>query len=110
MWCGDERTDRHALAVIGGDLASGKLLRVAGGYRGQNGNDVLVNAGTVEGHGGAGNSDAIYMGARARWRWAPAWSARSTRRCRCTAGWRTPAPWQHRPGGRAGQLGVRLRW
>ena len=33
------------------------------GYRGQNGNDVLVNAGTIEGHGGAGNSDAIYMGA-----------------------------------------------
>jgi hypothetical protein len=33
------------------------------GYRGQNGNDVLVNAGTIEGHGGAGNTDAIYMGA-----------------------------------------------
>ncbi|MDM0009062.1 autotransporter outer membrane beta-barrel domain-containing protein [Variovorax sp. J22G73] len=33
------------------------------GYRGQNGNDVLVNAGTIEGHGGAGNGDAIYMGA-----------------------------------------------
>ncbi|HEX7865771.1 MAG TPA: autotransporter outer membrane beta-barrel domain-containing protein [Variovorax sp.] len=33
------------------------------GYRGQNGNDVLVNAGTIEGHGGADNTDAIYMGA-----------------------------------------------
>ncbi len=33
------------------------------GYRGQNGNDVLVNAGTIEGHGGAANTDAIYMGA-----------------------------------------------
>lgn len=33
------------------------------GYRGQNGNDTLVNAGTIEGHGGAGNTDAIYMGA-----------------------------------------------
>ena len=33
------------------------------GYRGQNGNDVLVNAGTVEGHGGTGGTDAIYMGA-----------------------------------------------
>lgn len=33
------------------------------GYRGQNGNDTLVNAGTIEGHGGAANTDAIYMGA-----------------------------------------------
>lgn len=33
------------------------------GYRGQNGNDTLVNAGTIEGHGGADNTDAIYMGA-----------------------------------------------
>lgn len=33
------------------------------GYRGQNGNDTLVNAGTIEGHGGATNTDAIYMGA-----------------------------------------------
>jgi outer membrane autotransporter protein len=32
-------------------------------YRGQNGNDVLVNAGYLEGHGGAGGTDAIYMGA-----------------------------------------------
>ncbi|SFP80658.1 autotransporter outer membrane beta-barrel domain-containing protein [Variovorax sp. 770b2] len=44
---------------------AGALLSSANGYgyRGQNGNDVLVNAGTIEGHGGAGNSDAIYMGA-----------------------------------------------
>lgn len=33
------------------------------GYRGQNGNDTLVNAGTIEGHGGADNTDALYMGA-----------------------------------------------
>ncbi|OEZ28940.1 hypothetical protein AO062_20670 [Variovorax boronicumulans] len=33
------------------------------GYRGQNGNDVLVNAGTIEGHGGTASTDAIYMGA-----------------------------------------------
>lgn len=33
------------------------------GYRGQNGNDTLVNAGTIEGNGGANNTDAIYMGA-----------------------------------------------
>lgn len=44
---------------------AGALLSSANGYgyRGQNGNDTLVNAGTIEGHGGAGNSDAIYMGA-----------------------------------------------
>ncbi|WP_447748245.1 hypothetical protein [Variovorax boronicumulans] len=33
------------------------------GYRGQNGNDVMVNAGTIEGHGGTASTDAIYMGA-----------------------------------------------
>lgn len=44
--------------------ATGTLSSANGyGYRGQNGNDVLVNAGTIEGHGGAGNTDAIYMGA-----------------------------------------------
>lgn len=44
--------------------AGGSLSSANGyGYRGQNGNDVLANAGAVEGHGGAGNSDAIYMGA-----------------------------------------------
>jgi outer membrane autotransporter protein len=44
---------------------AGALLSSANGYgyRGQNGNDVLVNAGTIEGHGGAANTDAIYMGA-----------------------------------------------
>ncbi|SOD22676.1 outer membrane autotransporter barrel domain-containing protein [Variovorax sp. YR752] len=44
--------------------AGGTLSSANGyGYRGQNGNDVLVNAGTIEGHGGAANTDAIYMGA-----------------------------------------------
>ncbi len=43
--------------------AGGLLFSANGyGYRGQNGHDTLVNAGTIEGHGGAGNSDAIYIG------------------------------------------------
>jgi outer membrane autotransporter protein len=43
---------------------AGGLLSSANdyGYRGQNGNDVLVNAGTIEGHGGTGNDGAILMG------------------------------------------------
>jgi N-acetylmuramoyl-L-alanine amidase len=43
---------------------AGGLLSSANGYgyRGQNGNDTLVNAGTIEGHGGTGNTDAIYIG------------------------------------------------
>jgi outer membrane autotransporter protein len=32
------------------------------GYRGQNGNDVLVNAGFIEGHGGADGDGALTMG------------------------------------------------
>lgn len=32
------------------------------GYRGQNGNDTLINAGFIEGHGGSGNDGAILMG------------------------------------------------
>lgn len=44
--------------------AGGSISSTNGyGYRGQNGNDTLVNAGTIEGHGGADNTDAIYMGA-----------------------------------------------
>lgn len=31
-------------------------------YRGQNGQDVLVNAGTLEGHGGTSNDGAVFMG------------------------------------------------
>ncbi len=31
-------------------------------YRGQNGQDVLVNAGTLEGHGGTDNDGAVFMG------------------------------------------------
>ncbi|MBN8755099.1 MULTISPECIES: autotransporter outer membrane beta-barrel domain-containing protein [Variovorax] len=32
------------------------------GYRGQNGNDTLINAGFIEGHGGSNNDGAILMG------------------------------------------------
>lgn len=43
---------------------AGGLLSSANdyGYRGQNGNDTLINAGSIEGNGGTGNDGAILMG------------------------------------------------
>ncbi|MGJ7526941.1 autotransporter outer membrane beta-barrel domain-containing protein [Variovorax sp. GB1P17] len=48
------RVENHA----GGVLSSANDY----GYRGQNGNDTLINAGSIEGNGGTNNDGAILMG------------------------------------------------